>query len=149
MSDYLQINTAKIAQEIIDGEVIIINLDEGYYYSLLNIGTEIWQNIEKGFSQYEIIQEILNRYDGIAEEIKEGVEGLIDELIEEEIILSVSHSFSEKREFSAVNINIQKAETKLKFEKPRLQKYTDMQDLLTLDPIHDVDETGWPNPKQI
>ncbi|MBL1210261.1 PqqD family protein, partial [Geminocystis sp. GBBB08] len=119
MSNYLQINTAKIAQEIIDGEVIIINLDEGYYYSLLNIGTEIWQNIEKGFSQDEIIQEILNRYDGIAEEIKESVEGLIDELIEEEIILSVSHSFSEKREFSAVNINAKEGEKKLKFENPR------------------------------
>jgi hypothetical protein len=32
-----------------------------------------------------------------------------------------------------------------KFEAPVLQKYTDMQDLLLLDPIHDTDETGWPN----
>jgi hypothetical protein len=26
--------------------------------------------------------------------------------------------------------------------------YEDMQDLLLLDPIHDVDETGWPARKQ-
>jgi hypothetical protein len=26
-----------------------------------------------------------------------------------------------------------------------LHRYTDMQDLIVLDPIHDVDETGWPN----
>jgi hypothetical protein len=26
-----------------------------------------------------------------------------------------------------------------------LHKYTDMEELLLLDPIHDVDETGWPN----
>ena len=32
-----------------------------------------------------------------------------------------------------------------KFEKPVLQKYSDMQDLLLLDPIHEVDEMGWPN----
>ena len=24
------------------------------------------------------------------------------------------------------------------------ERFTDMQDLLLLDPIHDVDETGWP-----
>ena len=34
---------------------------------------------------------------------------------------------------------------KLGFEAPILQKYTDMQDLLLLDPIHEVDEAGWPH----
>jgi len=27
---------------------------------------------------------------------------------------------------------------------PRLEKFTDLQTLLLLDPIHDVDEQGWP-----
>jgi hypothetical protein len=27
---------------------------------------------------------------------------------------------------------------------PKLEKYTDMEDLLLLDPIHDVQEVGWP-----
>jgi hypothetical protein len=30
------------------------------------------------------------------------------------------------------------------FIAPVLAVYTDMQDLLLLDPIHDVDEIGWP-----
>ena len=33
---------------------------------------------------------------------------------------------------------------RLAFEAPVLAKYTDMAQLLVLDPIHDVDETGWP-----
>jgi hypothetical protein len=28
-----------------------------------------------------------------------------------------------------------------------LNKYTDMQDLLLLDPIHEVDAAGWPSTK--
>ena len=28
---------------------------------------------------------------------------------------------------------------------PQLSSYTDMQELLLLDPIHEVDESGWPN----
>ena len=35
---------------------------------------------------------------------------------------------------------------KLPFEAPVLYTYTDMAELLLLDPIHDVDETGWPKP---
>ena len=31
------------------------------------------------------------------------------------------------------------------FQKPTFEKYTDMQQLLLLDPIHDVDDTGWPH----
>jgi hypothetical protein len=34
------------------------------------------------------------------------------------------------------------------WEAPKLTVYEDMQDLLLLDPIHDVDETGWPARKQ-
>ena len=31
------------------------------------------------------------------------------------------------------------------FVAPELKRYADMQDLLLLDPVHDVDEKGWPN----
>ena len=33
------------------------------------------------------------------------------------------------------------------FHPPVLNVFSDMQDLLLLDPIHDVDATGWPMPK--
>jgi hypothetical protein len=32
----------------------------------------------------------------------------------------------------------------LVYAKPELQVYSDMKDLLLLDPIHDVSEEGWP-----
>ena len=33
---------------------------------------------------------------------------------------------------------------KIPFEEPKLEKYSDMEDLLLLDPIHDVEDEGWP-----
>jgi hypothetical protein len=34
------------------------------------------------------------------------------------------------------------------FQPPVLESYSDMQDILLLDPIHEVDDkAGWPNPK--
>ncbi len=32
----------------------------------------------------------------------------------------------------------------LAFEAPKLEKFTDMQDLVLLDPVHEVDDVGWP-----
>jgi hypothetical protein len=32
------------------------------------------------------------------------------------------------------------------WEKPMMDKYQDMQQLLAADPIHQVDATGWPQP---
>lgn len=149
MSNIFQVNTAKVSQETIDGEVMIINLDEGYYYSLINTGAEIWEQIEQGLSKEQITSKLLEKYDSSKEEIEVGVNALIKDLEKEEIILSVSNSGTNHHD----NANLQVTENgnleKTPFEFPKLQKYTDMQDLLTLDPIHDVDETGWPNPKQV
>jgi len=37
--------------------------------------------------------------------------------------------------------------TRQPFSAPVLNAYTDMEELLLLDPIHDVDQAGWPMPK--
>ena len=38
------------------------------------------------------------------------------------------------------------ADGKAAFEAPRLERYTDMKDYFLLDPIHEVDTAGWPQP---
>ena len=34
------------------------------------------------------------------------------------------------------------------FDAPILKRYTDQQELLLLDPIHEVDDIGWPREKE-
>ena len=31
------------------------------------------------------------------------------------------------------------------YQAPSLEKYSDLQDLLLIDPIHEADESGWPS----
>jgi hypothetical protein len=38
-------------------------------------------------------------------------------------------------------------ETKTLFNAPNFEVHNDMQDLLVLDPIHEVDDAGWPSLK--
>ncbi len=137
----------KIVSETIDGEVIMLNLDRGRYYSLTLAGTDAWNAIGRAASGEEIVAELLARYDGARSEVEQAVHQLLDELSREELILPLPSGTAEK---AASSLNgSPPAEVppggRQPFQAPVLQTYTDMEDLLLLDPIHEVDESGWPN----
>ncbi|MBW4576543.1 MAG: PqqD family protein [Aphanothece sp. CMT-3BRIN-NPC111] len=146
VSESFIINSPKVVHETIDGEVVIINLEEGTYYSLVKVGADIWNAVERRISFGDLIEEIQMRYSGDKEEIEESVKALIKELQQEELIISNDVSSTQENSFS-VEIKTSDNLEKIKFEIPKLEKYTDMQDLLLLDPIHEVEETGWPKAK--
>jgi hypothetical protein len=43
--------------------------------------------------------------------------------------------------------NGDRATPRRRFQAPRFEKHTDMQDLILLDPVHEVADTGWPHAK--
>lgn len=137
-----KINSPKVVQEIIDGEAVIVNLETGFYYSLLETGAEIWSKIEQGIPEELIVKYMLNNYQGDSETITQSVKYLITQLQEEELI-----KLTEKIDHVSEEENSSKNGEKLPFKVPVMNKYTDMEDILALDPIHDVDEMGWPNAK--
>jgi Coenzyme PQQ synthesis protein D (PqqD) len=136
-----QVNTPNVVYENIDGETVLINLETGTYYSMLNTAGEIWEYLEKGHDKNAIITDLIQRYDTDLTTLEIAVNNLILQLIEERLIINNP---------SNTNTNLPSKpipNEKLPFTQPLLEKYTDMQDLLLLDPIHEVDEMGWPNPK--
>lgn len=143
MSDsFYKINIDAIAHETIDNEVVMVNLKNGSYYSLDKVGAAVWNYIDKGISQKRIVGLITNQYFGENSKIEVSIAKLFAELKKEELIIlsdSVNNNTTDK-DISFDSLEIEKKH----FEKPVLQKFTDMQDLLLLDPIHDVDEMGWP-----
>lgn len=141
-SSGFKINTTAIAHETIDGEVVMVNLNNGSYYSINKAGAVIWGYIDKGIPIKQITELIKDQYSGNSSEIESSIDELFSELQKEELILlndKPANDTSGNGQFEP------KLETEKEiFEKPILQKFTDMQDLLLLDPIHDVDEMGWP-----
>lgn len=136
-----RVNTPTVTHEIIDGEAVIINLDSGNYYSLVEEGSFIWSLVEKGASASELQNVILQTYQGDAQEIDRGVQELLAQLQQENLIVLVDGA-GEVLEVSPDSNNHEKP----LFNPPSLNKYSDMQELLLLDPIHDVDDAGWPKP---
>ena len=140
-ADQYRVNSPNVIHEIIDGEAVIVNLDKGLYYSLLNTGAEIWECINEGMPKADIVSYLLTQYDSSQKEIENAVDNVISKLQTEEIIVL---NLVKENTYKKIE---EKIESKIKkeFKIPHLEKFTDMEELLLLDPIHEVDEMGWPN----
>jgi coenzyme PQQ synthesis protein D (PqqD) len=137
-----RVNTPTVTHETIDGEAVIINLDSGNYYSLVDVGSFIWGLVEKGASAGEVQDVILQAYQGDATDVDRGVQDLLAQLQQENLIVPADDSVT----FDNEQVLSSNGHEKPAFNAPLLHKYSDMQELLLLDPIHDVDEAGWPKP---
>lgn len=129
--------------ETIDGETMIVRLDSGNYYSMNPTGGQIWALIEQGASKDQITSAFSEAYGVEKTSLEEPIETFLKYLIVEELIVP-------KGTLSQAGIgNRPTAVERLTdlFDPPLLSKYSDMQELLILDPIHDVSDAGWPNPK--
>lgn len=146
--DHFCINVPKVSHETIDGETLIINLENGNYYSLVGTGAGIWSLLASGAAVDDIVKVIDHQYSGARVGIERAIGKFVAELQEEGLIVQDQGYASERVVRMDARIETKAGEGRPAFEVPVLNKYTDMQDLLLLDPIHEVDEkTGWPIPR--
>lgn len=134
-----------VIHETVDGEVIIVDLESGSYYSLVGVGAEIWGALERGASIGEAAAELEHRYETNSEDVADVVALFVQELAHENLVTTAASSENGDATAAAGSNGAAAAAARPAFQRPILNKYTDMQDLLLLDPIHEVDETGWPN----
>jgi hypothetical protein len=139
-----RINEPLVATEKLDNEVMIVNLDLGNYYSLTGSGAVIWDLIAAGHSEASILRAVEQSYAGDAEVIRQGVEDFFSELCAEQLIVGGDGASASPSDSPAHRPDRDRPD----FAAPRLDKYTDMQELLLIDPIHEVnDDHGWPKMK--
>ena len=134
-----RINAPKVVHETIEGEVVIINLDSGAYYSLDQAGAALWGELEKGRGVDDLAHYAEAHYTVDSAQAAAAVAALRAALATEDLV-------REAGPVAAQTAGPNNGQRK-PFVTPVLQKHTDMQDLLLLDPIHEVDETGWPSMK--
>ncbi len=141
MSLKFKINQPPVVAEQFDAEVIAIQLETGRYYSMEKSAVTIWALLTIGATLSDILAEVNARYEGEPGLIAETVQQFIDALQKAQLIVPYTNGhhadFSPLLPFSK----------KIRFEPPLLSEYSDMQDLLLLDPILEVDGQGWPQKK--
>lgn len=131
------IHAPEIVHETLDGETIAIHLVTGNYYSLTGSGAEIWELLADGASVPEICSALARRHDCAVGELRGAVENFIADLEREGLV--------EDRDGSPNGApTSEPSESGGRWEPPKLERYEDMRDFLLVDPIHEVDRTGWP-----
>ncbi len=138
-----RVNAPEVVHQIIDSEAVVIDLARGNYYSLERAAAEVWEWLDGGAMVGEMASRLAHRYDGSPEVIEAALQSFLGELEAEGLIARVeSHESTTASPFVEQPLSVRPA-----FEAPRISKFTDMQDLLLLDPIHEVDPSGWPQLK--
>ncbi len=135
------INNPHVVHETIDGETILIHLGTGTYYSLDGVAAEAWGRLLAGSTEDELVAHVQARYEAGPGEVKESVESLLAELLGEGLLVPAPAGAAPTAEPTEPRQGVP-------FLSPVLHKYTDMQEFMLVDPIHDVDaEAGWPHVK--
>ncbi len=127
-NERFRVNPAKVVHETIEGEAILIHLDNGFYYSLDGAGAEIWELLAGSRSFDEAAHELDAHYASDPETIAAEVRRLARELVGEDLLEATD-------EAPEVALNGDGAATKREFSAPVLMKYEDMQDFLLVDPF--------------
>ena len=146
-STRFRIRTPQVISEYFDNEVVIINFDNGNYYSLEKVGADIWGLIKNGANLGRIIRGLTRQYEGGTEKIEKAVCVFMDELTRENLIVPDPIGKPESNPEGDPEGKAPGETARQNFPIPRLNRYDDMQDLILLDPIHEVDESGWPSNK--
>lgn len=144
---YYQLNAPYIVHETIEGETIVMNLKNGYYYSFDGIGPAIWELILKGAGLVQILRIMEDLYLASVPGVQQVAATFVEELLENKIILTDQTEAPVLSEKSVEEITSGEVFKAIAVGVPIFHRYTDMRDVLLLDPIHDVDAKGWPEPR--
>lgn len=130
-----KINEPDVTAETFEGEVIVINLANGRYHSLRGTGAWLWQALTAGLSRREAIDR-LRAAGSVEPDAAEQASAFIDRLAAEELLVAAP----ERVDGGAAGVDAPGA-----FLAPLMETFTDMENLLAIDPIHEVDVQGWPH----
>jgi Coenzyme PQQ synthesis protein D (PqqD) len=131
------VHAPNIVHETLDGETIIVHLETGNYYSLTGSGAEIWTLLNGAASIAAVCAELGSRHGGPEDEIRSAVESFVAELEREGLV--------EDGDAAPNGLPARPPGSGGPWEPPKIDRYDDMRDFLLVDPIHEVDQTGWPS----
>ena len=117
---------------------LIVDTVLGLYFSLRGCAVDIWSLIELGVTVNDIVAEIRRRYgDAPEEEVVAATYRCFDDLLANNLLQETEAGAREL-------VGPLGLAARQPFAAPTVERFTDMQDLLLLDPIHDISDIGWP-----
>ncbi len=131
-----RMNSPPVIHETVEAETIIVNLDTGTYYDLNHVGAYILELVERGATPDQLRGGLMTRYGLDSGAARSAAEGLVQDLLAEEIIVAAD---GDESAGGVGDDRLLARPDSRPFVMPVLGKHSDMQDLLLLDPVHEFE----------
>lgn len=129
-----------VVHEMLDGEVIVIHLETGAYYSLQDFAGQLWALLAEPIPLGKLVEQLAQRYGASHDVVRYPVMLLIEQLLNERLIVHRGGDLP-----TPLPLPPPPADAPAwVHEAAVLQRFDDVAELLKLDPVHDVDNVGWP-----
>ena len=135
----LRANRPDVLDEVFDGEGVLVNLHRGTYYALNASATDVWRGLAPGRRPADVVAWLAACHGAEPAAVEALVAPFVAQLVDEALLVPAA------AEAPAVEPELAPPAA-AGLVAPALQRFDDMQDLLLLDPVHDIDldGDGWP-----
>ena len=137
MATRFTVNQPRFVDETIGNEALVMDMVRGSYYSCLGGAAAAWNALKAGATADDVAGRLAST-DGDTDQIAQDVEAFVADLLTHELL--VARPDGTEPDAAALDA----VEWPAAYETLVLERYTDLADLILLDPVHDVSEDGWP-----
>jgi hypothetical protein len=133
---YYRANVPRFVDETVDGEALIMDMVSGTYYSCVGASTFAWDALKRGVPADEVARAVAVAYGISADRALDDMAIFVSQLLDEQALVTADDGPA------TLDEHFDAAED---YQPLRLERYTDLADLILLDPVHDVSDAGWPS----
>ena len=131
-----KLNEEKMFYDMAEGQAIVINFTTGMYYGTSSLGSAVLDGLLAGASVDAILTAV-KALPGCPEDMDARMQAFVDALLAKEVIVSGG-----EEQVGEVKIDASALTDGFLLS---VDEFTEVQDLILADPVHDVDvEQGWP-----
>lgn len=136
MTQY-ELNAPEVIFDQFDDEAVIVNLKSGHYFSIPGNSAVIFQLLASSVSTESIAQAYLPHEIMSKEEMKQELDAHLATLVHYKILRKTEKAVTYEKDIPSIE-----------FEKLIFEVFHDMEEVIMIDPVHEVDpEEGWPKQK--
>jgi len=136
--EFFEINVEDVSHERLDGETIVISLSDGLYYSFSGSAADVWWLIQEGYTSAGMIEALAEVFQLPSTDLRElGIDKFINQALDRSLIRRANRRVISRHPLPN---DYQRGE----WTPPSFTEFSDLKDLILVDPIHDTTALGWP-----
>lgn len=136
----LAVNAPLVVSETMDGEAIVMHHGSGRYFDMTGSAALIWSAVEQGASHGQIAEALVQAYALAPAAAQATAQSFLQTLESHDLLRAADAPAPTSLDLPTVIGP---------YAPPLLGVHDDLADMLLLDPIHDVDDVGWPAPRPL